>query len=144
MKKSIAFLFALFCVLPSFAELKSRTDKWENHQCRLVWDTNLSGNRKPDDSNWAKNSWGHGWTSAISHVYFMGPDDYGVHSWYDIILFCDDATSHYRVIVTNYSEDGAKEKESDDDYYNYNFAYSAFIEASNFYKSMLKILASAS
>ena len=40
MKKGIVFLLAIFCVLPSFAERKTRIDKYKNCQVKVTWDSN--------------------------------------------------------------------------------------------------------
>lgn len=39
MKRFILIVLCFFTLLPCFAERRTRTDRWENVTCKIVWDT---------------------------------------------------------------------------------------------------------
>lgn len=75
-KKRLVFgLFCVLCILPCFAERKTRVDKYGDHQVKIIWSTKTSAG--PDDKNWAKGDWA--FDAAIQYHYILNPkNSYGI------------------------------------------------------------------
>ena len=123
MKKTIFLIFITLLLLPCFAERKTRVDSYGHQQIKIIWNTNYT--LGPDGTNWAKDSWGSGWTKALRYDYILNPKNTANNiSRATITLYTNDNAGYcdYKYAVIVYAEkDGLTELVSRTDYYD--FAY---------------------
>ncbi len=123
MKKTIFLIFISLLLLPCFAERKTRVDSYGHQQIKIIWNTNYT--LGPDGTNWAKDSWGSGWTNALRYEFIINPKNtVNNTSRATITLFTDNNARFYDykyLVIVEVEKDGLWEVVSRTKYYD--FAY---------------------
>ena len=123
MKKTIFLIFISLLLLPCFAERKTRVDSYGHQQVKIIWNTNYT--LGPDDTNWAKDSWGSGWTKALRYDFIINPKNTANNiSKASITLYTNNNAGYYDytyAVIVHVGKDGLFELVSRTDYYD--FAY---------------------
>ena len=123
MKKLYILFFISLLAIPCFAERKTRVDSYGHQQVKIIWNTNYTSG--PNDENWAKDSWGSGWTSALRYLYLINPKNTANNtSRAKITLYTNNNAGYYDykyAVIVYVEKDGLSELVSRTDYYD--FAY---------------------
>lgn len=127
-KKLVIFLiFVLFFTTNTFAERRTRVDRYGYATVKIIWDDTLSGG--PDDSNWAQDLYedAKGWSSILMYCYIIDIEKNTGIQRCDMTLYSDDVYKEYAV-TSHWLRDGLWEKMFNCRYRNYNSARMDFDE----------------
>lgn len=121
-KAFISGLFCILCVLPCFSERKTRVDKYGDYQVKIVWSTNTT--RGPDNTNWAKDLTGLGWTSANQYHYLLNPQNSSGVSQAAFTMYTNSnagSLGYQYCVIVQVIKDGMTERMARYDYYSYEY-----------------------
>lgn len=120
-KRFFIVLLAILFSLPCFAERKTRVDKYENLQVKIIWNSRYTTG--PNDSNWAKTMGISGWESGLNYIYIINPKNTADNSdsvRIGFYTYKDGREYKYYVLIEK-NREGIIEKIAENYYYSYEY-----------------------